>query len=286
VAGDEAQSNELDRAIDALYADDPAGFVAARDRLSAALRSAGRREEAREVAELRRPTLAAWAVDQVALASPERVDALVAAGERLRRAQEEAVSHGDRRALQRATDERRTVIAALVDEALAGLRRRGGADPGVHRDQIEATLEAASTDADLAALIGRGRLVTPVPRPAGFAGLLDLIPPPRSEAPAPRPDAIDRDPRRDDEENLERATEEATRLDQLAGEATGASAQAQAAAEEAAAAVERLEGELSEARARAATANERSRQAQAQAEAARAAAAGAAERLRQLEVET
>ena len=283
MAGDEAERDELERAVDALYASDPDGFVAARDRLAAELRREGRRDEARQVARLRRPNLAAWAVDHLALTSPESVDALVAAGERLWRAQEEALSGGDRQALHRAADDRRTLIAALANEALAALRERGSGEAHGHREEIEATLEAASSDAEVAALVRRGRLVTPLPRRAGFAGLLDLTAPLEQEDPAAGQRAVEEGAHPEDED-LEHAREEVTRLERLALEAEGDAAEKHRAAEKAAAEVERLESELAGARARATAATEQATQAQARAEAARTAADAAADRLRRPEV--
>ena len=275
-----AQPGELERAVDALYAADPDGFIAARKLLADELRRAGRRDEARQVAGLRRPKLAAWAVDQLALRAPERVDALLAAGERLRRAHEEVVGGGDRGVLQRAAAERRALIAALVDEALEVLARRGGASPEPHREEIEATLEAASSDAGVAALVRRGRLTDAVPRPAGFGGLLDLpLPSPPAEEPPARSQAAEGHEASRDEESLERAREEAARLEQLAAEAEAQAEAARSAVEQALAAVVRLEGELTEARARAEAAEDEARHVAARAEEARRAASAAAERL-------
>lgn len=277
----EAERGELERAIDALYAGDPDVFIAARDRLAGELRAAGRRDEAREVARLRRPTLAAWALDHLALQATEGIDALVAAGQRLRSAHGEVVSGSDPRVLQRAAEERRALIAALTEEALGVLRTRGGGAPDAHREEIEATLEAVSSDDEVAALVRHGRLTTPAPRPAGFAGLLDLPPPTASthDTSASIPAAREQDEARDEAE-LERSREEARRLEQLAAEAAADADRAQSALDQAVAEVERLEGELAEARARAASAKEEARRARARREEARQAADAAAGRSR------
>jgi hypothetical protein len=281
VADGGAEPGELEPAIDALYAADPDEFIAARDRLAAELRRAGRRDEARNVARLRRPTLAAWAVDHLALRAPHRIEGLVAAGERLRRAHDEVLSGGDPRLLSRAAEERRALIAALTDEALDLLRSRGGGDPDSRREEIEATLEATSSDAGVATLVRRGRLITAAPRPAGFAGLLDL---PVDVAPAgeggvPVP-AGDGEGEGRDEQELERAREEASRLEQLAAEAAADADRAQSTLDRAVAEVERLEAELAGARARAAAAKEEAKQARTRREAARRAATATARQLR------
>ncbi|MDP9071517.1 MAG: hypothetical protein M3N68_09610 [Actinomycetota bacterium] len=276
---------DVERAVDELYAGDPGDFLPARQRLVAELRGTGRREEARQVAGLRRPTLAAWAIDHLALEAPDRIDALVSAGERLRRAHEEVVSGGDPRALHQAAEERRALIAALAEEALEVLARRGGGHPDAHREEIEATLEAASSETEVAALARRGRLVTAAPRPAGFGGLLDLPLPtaPPQEAGAPIEVPEERDGRRDEEE-LERARQETRRLEQQAAEAAADAQRARSAVDQAVATVEELERELASARARAAAAREEARRARAREEEARAALAAAAGRLRRGEV--
>ncbi|MDP9386883.1 MAG: hypothetical protein M3Q48_02880, partial [Actinomycetota bacterium] len=172
--------------------------------------------------------------------------------------------------LHGAAEERRALIASMADEAVAVLARRGGGDAGAHREEIEATLEAASVDASVAALVRSGRLAAPVPRRVGFAGLLDL---PLPSAPAPLPDEAEDQRTRD--EDVERRREEAARLARAAAEAAADADRARSQLDAAIARVERLEGELAEARARLAAAREEAGQAGARERAAREAAAAA-----------
>lgn len=274
----------VEEALDALYGAGPEGFVAGRDRLAGELRRAGRRDEARRVAALRRPSLAAWAVDHVALRDQGAVDALVAAGERLRQAQEEVVAGGDRAALHRAAEERRALITSLAAEAAAALAARGSG-ASAHRDEIEATLEAASADPSVAALVRTGRLTTAVPRPAGFAGLLDLplrpspAPPAPAapEPPAPEPAAPEPPAPAPPAPDVVHRREEAARLARVAAEAAGVAERAGSQLDEALADVDRLERQLAEARARAVAAREEADDARARARAAQDAAGAAAE---------
>jgi len=262
---------ELETAIDALYAGDPNGFTAARKRLAADLRTAGRRDDARAVASLRRPTRAAWAIDHLLLQEPGRLDGIVAAGKRLRRAHEEVAAGHDRGLVHRAADARRACIGALAADAVALLEERGVAGAGGHREEIEATLEAASTDAAVAALARRGRLVTAVPRPAGFAALLDLAlsPTTTSAREVPPPEE-----RRRDDLARQRRRREAARLADHAREASARADEAAAAAEAAHEAVDRLVHELAAARAQAAIAAEVAVETRARADAAAGEAAG------------
>lgn len=119
-----------------------------------------------------------------------------------------------------------------------------------HREEVEATLEAASSDPEVASLTRRGRLVTAVPRPAGFAGLLDLPLGQAAARPRPAPTAGPEGGhglRPDDD--LEQAREAVRRREQAAAEAATEAERARAAADEAVAAVARRETELAEARA-------------------------------------
>ncbi|MGH3666099.1 MAG: hypothetical protein ACRDU8_08450 [Egibacteraceae bacterium] len=77
---------------DALFDLPPGAFTAARDELVRRLRAEGDRQAAEQVRVLRRPTVAAWAVNQVARRAPERLRELLEAGDVVRRAQRRAVS--------------------------------------------------------------------------------------------------------------------------------------------------------------------------------------------------
>lgn len=61
-------------------------FVAERAALTKALRRAGSREQATEVASLRKPSVAAWAVNQLVRAHGREIAALFAAGDGLEHA--------------------------------------------------------------------------------------------------------------------------------------------------------------------------------------------------------
>jgi hypothetical protein len=153
--------------VDALYAADPDEFVAGRQALARRLRSEGDKERAAEVTKLRRPTAAAWAVNQLARRHGDEVAALVALGDDLRRTHERLLEGGrddDTVALGR---RRRGAIADLVDRAAAILTDSGRA-AGAHRDAISATLDAASLDPDVAADVTAGRLAKELDPPSGF----------------------------------------------------------------------------------------------------------------------
>lgn len=160
----------LPEGADALYATDPAAFVAERDALAKALRARGEVAAAAVVKRLRRPTTAASALNRVARERPDLVDDLVAAGQALVTAQAAAVG-GDRDALRTASRGRREAVRRLADVAVAL------AGP-THADALTATLEAATLDDGVAELLRAGRLTKEVPAPSafGFAGVPDDLP--------------------------------------------------------------------------------------------------------------
>ena len=159
--------------MDELFSLDPSEFVAARDALAAQLRADGETAAAKEVKALRRPSTAAWAVNQVARQHPELVVAVVAAGRELAA----ALGSGDRDALRRATAQRRETVTAATRAATALVGDQ-------HRDDIADTFEAAASDDGAAASVTSGRLTRTLTPTAVFAPLGDVpVPPPPAAEP-------------------------------------------------------------------------------------------------------
>ena len=71
---------DLDDEVDALYGLPLDAFVPERDALAKRLRADKRREEADAVKALRKPSVAAWAANQVLRSQPGQRDALLEAG--------------------------------------------------------------------------------------------------------------------------------------------------------------------------------------------------------------
>ncbi|HWM14794.1 MAG TPA: hypothetical protein VNO56_09955, partial [Gaiellaceae bacterium] len=82
---------DIDKEIDRLYGAAPSEFVAERGRIERTLRGEGRKGEADEVKALAKPTTAAWIVNQLVREKRRDAERLLAAGERLRKAQRDAV---------------------------------------------------------------------------------------------------------------------------------------------------------------------------------------------------
>jgi hypothetical protein len=159
---------DVEAGIQALFELDPAGFVAARDDLAKRLRQAGAKEPATAVKALRRPTVAAWAVNLLARRERGLVEDLLEAGRALDEAQRQAISGKGAAAMRTAGSRRRTALSAAVKAAARLLEGEGGS-PDAHLPGIRATLEAASADPDGAgADVLAGRLSAELAGPSGF----------------------------------------------------------------------------------------------------------------------
>ncbi|HVF76290.1 MAG TPA: hypothetical protein VM938_14740 [Acidimicrobiales bacterium] len=162
------QSVAFDDALDALFEGVVDDFIARRDALAKELRADGRREDAARVKSIRRPSVAAWAVNHVARRRRDDVARLAALGDQLRKAQDEAVARGERSSrLRDLGAQRRSLVGELADAAFDVLRDRGVASES-HRDDIAATFEAVAADPDAATKVLAGRLTRALEAPIGF----------------------------------------------------------------------------------------------------------------------
>ncbi len=152
------ESSQIDAEIDALYELRPGEFVAARDALAKRLRGAGERADADAVRSLPRPTVAAWAVNQLPRLEPEWTQALATAGERLADAHAALLADGDRDGWQQATANQRHAIERLTRLAAKLLREERGSVSQALRDKVRETLHAATIDPEARAAVLEGRL--------------------------------------------------------------------------------------------------------------------------------
>src|SRR5213596_818834 len=105
---------ELDSELGRLYGSPLDEFTAARNELATRLRKASQSEAAERVRALRKPSVAVWAVNQLARRHPDDVQTHVAAGERLREAQGAALRGGDSDAVRAATAAERESVRKLT----------------------------------------------------------------------------------------------------------------------------------------------------------------------------
>ncbi|HYY77977.1 MAG TPA: hypothetical protein VFD04_02160 [Actinomycetes bacterium] len=171
--------------VERLFGLAPEAFVAARDQAAARLKRAGDAEAAARVKALRRPSLAAWAVNQLARTQREDLDRLLEAGARLRAAHQSAVAGGGAAELRTASTAERQAAAGLVQAALQALRSAGHPATEATRERIAASLHAAAADPQAAELVGRGQLTRELD-PSGFGTPPDGSPSAAGEARARR----------------------------------------------------------------------------------------------------
>ncbi len=134
-------------------------FVPERTALSKALRAGGRRDAANAVAALRRPSVAAWAVNQLVRSQGTSVGALFDAGEGLRAAQEKLLAgSGDGRALRAASKRERAAVDELVQAARGLLDSDGHELSAAVVERVSETLHAAALDPDACEQVRPGRL--------------------------------------------------------------------------------------------------------------------------------
>lgn len=139
-------------------------FTPERNALAAQLRVEGDGATAAEVGTLRKPTAAAWAVNQLVRAEADLVEALLGAGGELRQAHRQAASGKRAEQLRAAADAERAAVDALVRRAPAVLGRSVGAGLA---ESIRNTLHAASSDDEARELVRTGTLTTDL-RPIGL----------------------------------------------------------------------------------------------------------------------
>ena len=154
---------ELEAEIDRLYGVPSEDFVSERDALARRLRSERRRQEAKEVGALRKPSRAAWAINRVARDQPRLAEDVGSAGDALRAAQAGLAEGGGPDELRAAAQVQRAAVDGFADAA-RDLLGSGGEDT---LRRIRETLLAAATDADLAERVRGGRVVREQ-APAGF----------------------------------------------------------------------------------------------------------------------
>jgi hypothetical protein len=139
-------------------------FTPERNALAAELRRAGDGEAAAAVKALRKPSAAAWAVNQLVRAEPDLVEALLGAGGELRQAHRQAASGKGAAQLRAAADAERSAVEALMMRAPAVLGRTPSA---ALAESMRNTLHAASSDDDAREQIASGTLTTEL-RPVGL----------------------------------------------------------------------------------------------------------------------
>jgi hypothetical protein len=258
-------------AADELYGADPGDFTDRRKTLADAARAAGDTAAAKRIAALRKPTRAAWVVNQLARTDPDAPGRLAELAAALRDA--EQAKDGPR--LRELSAARDPLVDSLTARALAAA---GVADPpsGL-REEVTATLTSAIGDPEVAAEFAAGTLT----RAAQWAGFglasfgetpfgtaqgdaparrhLHAVPSPEASAPPPAParagsrravpgrvseEEQARRTRAEEQRLAEEAAQRAAQRRQAFEDAERTAASTAAAAAEAGAAEDQLEAEV------------------------------------------
>lgn len=172
---------ELEHELDALFAAPLDDFVRLRNERAAALRKEGHRAAAAALKEQAKPTVTAWAVNQVVRRRRAEADELLAVGERLRSAHEAALTGAGKQEFDEARRAERDFVARLVREAEQVLRESGHATTPAARERISRTLRSAPADPEGRELLAKGRFVSDF-EPTGFEALAGLRLPARGPA--------------------------------------------------------------------------------------------------------
>ena len=225
---------ELESELDDLFARPLGEFIAARNDLARRLRKAGQEEAAERVQALKKPSVPVWVVNQLARRHPDEVEALVAAGDRLRRAQEDAFRGGGTDVVREATVAERDAARTLTRLARDLLAEEGRPATRAATDRIGSLLRAAATSPETAQLLAAGRLTEEV-ESTGFGAVAGIAParPARTRParPKPRPEA-DRE-RQQREQRRKRLEAQVERLRRAAEEAEAKAERAERTAEKA-----------------------------------------------------
>jgi hypothetical protein len=158
--------------VDELYSAPLGDFVARRDAKAKELRKSDR-TAADAVKRLRKPSVSAAAVNQLARSRRDDVEALLAAGEALRQAQ---LGGGDRDAIRSAAGDEREAVETLV----AAAAKQGASASAL--EEVRETLHAAALDDDTRELVRRG-ILTEARQAMGLGGF--GAPPASAEGSAP-----------------------------------------------------------------------------------------------------
>jgi hypothetical protein len=202
--------SKLDTEIQGLYGLPLPEFTAARNALAKLLKKEGEKDDAEEVASLPKPSVSAWAVNHLFTAESERMEELLASGERARKALREILSGGDPGALREAIQEARDLANDLRDRAVEALSAEGNRPGAAIVERIATNLQSLAFSPVAEPVLQRGWLDVDLP-PVGFEVLAGLQLAALPARPKPKP-VPDRKAEKEEKEKEEKEEKEETRL--------------------------------------------------------------------------
>ncbi len=238
---------DFEEVADRLYGVDPEEFVPARTASVAQARAAGDRPLATRIGALKKPTRSGWLVNLLAASDAEGLSTLKELAARVARAHGSA----DLAALRAVGAERQKLVDGLTRQALAVGSERGYAATDAVRLEVNGTLASAVADPDVLALVLAGRVIKAQVY-SGFGFPLGGMAPVAAPAAEPVPAATVATDAPDEEENRDRARQEAqaamTTATERVIDARSALKTAQSAEEESGAALDRASQEVADLR--------------------------------------
>jgi hypothetical protein len=183
---------KLDDDIDALFKLPLADFTSERNALATRLKQSGRASDAELIKTLAKPSISAWAVNQLYWDQRDAFERLLASGQRVRQFQTSGFA-GKVSEMRVALDARSEALVHLSDLAASLLRDAGHSQTPDTLRRVSTTLEALSSYASLDDGPTVGRLTQDVD-PPGFESLTSFsfgstTTQPREERPAKKPAA-------------------------------------------------------------------------------------------------
>jgi hypothetical protein len=164
-------TGKLNAEVDELFKLPLADFTAARNALVARLKQSGRANDANLVKTLSKPSVSAWTVNQLYWNHRKAFEGLLAAGQRIRKAQTSGLGG---KSMREALEARREVLVQLSDLATSVLTESGHSPGPDTIRRITTTLEALSAFGSLEDGPTPGRLSQDVD-PPGFESLASFM---------------------------------------------------------------------------------------------------------------
>jgi hypothetical protein len=206
-------------------------FTEERNALAKQLRADGRRDEAAEVAKLRKPSVSAWAVNQLVRTQKREVEGLFKAGDALQKAQADLLrKRGDPGSLRQAVEAERAAVDQLTDKARGLLSADGHELTPARLEQVSETLHAAALDTEARDQLVEGSLLREL-RHVGLGPLSG-----RTNKPKPKPRTAPKADRKADAQarrELDRAARAVNKAEARRDRAAGELQDAEAALDEA-----------------------------------------------------
>ena len=243
------KKDQLEKATSELYALPLDEFTPARDQLAKQMRGDGDAEGAAAVKQLRKPSVAAWALNQVRHGGKKQADELIDAAADLGETQATLLAGGGREDFDEASARERKLVEALVKRAAKELSAAGRPPSASTEEKLRTTLHAVATSEEARDAFAAGRLSTDfaasgfgaiaAPRGGARPGEGKKAKQKPAEDTGPSPAELRR--RATLERKLERARERQAELDEKAEEAERALADSRKEVERAVAACDKAE---------------------------------------------